>query len=126
MCSSHWKRWRTGNYEIKIDKKFIHKSFDESFKLYTKREENGCLTWTGPSHSDKKYGRTFYNGKRMHAHRAIYIHFKGLKNPKSHIHHKCGNKLCVEITHLEELSHFFHLKTHKRDALGRLLPYENS
>lgn len=121
LCSSHYKKRMKGDYSIE-KRKFVNGSFKEVVKEYTKRLDNGCLEWTGPINKKTGYGRFHINGKRHGAHRVIYSEINGIKNDKNHIHHKCGNKLCVEISHLEELSHFFHLKSHKRDKKGRLLP----
>jgi len=125
LCSAHYKRRMRGDYSIRKNK-FFKGDFNSVLKQYTKRSENGCLLWTGPQSPSTGYGRMHLDGKRTQAHRAIYEKLVGIKKQENHLHHKCGNKLCVEITHLEELSHFFHLKQHKRDKLGRLMAHSNS
>lgn len=129
LCSTHYKRRRIGNYSIGKNIQ-INGSFIDKLNAYTKKSKNKCLIWTGPIYPNQGYGRVNYKGERITAHRATYDFFKGIKNKKSHIHHKCENKLCVEITHLEEVSHSSHSKKHflerRIDNKGRLMPHKNS
>lgn len=69
----------------------------------TKRDSvSGCLLWTGPLYPSG-YGITCFDGHTTTAHiLSMKIHRKCKKLPQGTlVRHKCKNKHCVEITHLE-------------------------
>ena len=65
----------------------------------------GCWHWKGPKSFGKfPYGRFNANGRSYFAHRIAYQLVKG-KIPKgNHVHHKCGNAICVKPSHLQALT----------------------
>jgi hypothetical protein len=65
---------------------------------------NGCMVFTG--HKSKSgYGQIWFRGKRMWAHRAFYIAFKGEIPEGQEIDHLCRKRSCVLPRHLEAVSH---------------------
>lgn len=75
-----------------------------SFQDKTMRcEDTGCLLWTA-GRIDGGYGR-FWMLRRKHlAHRVSYVLFRG-DIPEGHVvDHLCGNKSCVEPSHLEPVT----------------------
>lgn len=77
-----------------------HPAVVRRFFSKTKRNEVGCLLWTG---ADKggRYGSFYFNGKPQKAHRvAFFLHHRRWPEPCA-LHH-CDVSLCVEVTHLFE------------------------
>ncbi len=63
-----------------------------------------CWLWTGPT--NRGYGRATIRGRKMTAHRAVYLTMRGPIPPGRHIHldHLCRNKMCVNPDHMEIVS----------------------
>jgi hypothetical protein len=59
-----------------------------------------CWFWKG-SHRGAGYGSVIRNGRQIYAHRYSFEQSVGLIPEGCHIHHRCGNKLCVRPDHLE-------------------------
>lgn len=71
-------------------------SLEEAVKLYSKPLENGCIAWTGNITSG---GYARYKQQRIHK---VLYELKNGKVPDDHVlHHKCNNKGCINIDHLE-------------------------
>lgn len=65
--------------------------------------EGPCAVWEGEV-DRSGYGRAFHEGRKIGAHRAAWLS-AGRTIPRGHqIHHKCRNKLCTNVDHLECLS----------------------
>lgn len=76
-----------------------------------------CWPWTGvPSRAG--YG-TFIVGKRgrrQNAHRWIWEQINGPASSKLHLDHLCRNKLCVNPTHMELVTHAENLRRGKHTS----------
>ena len=66
----------------------------------------GCLIWKGTTVKSKlRYGQFFDGKKTVMAHRWIYERWHGRKIANGMtIDHQCNNSLCVNPTHLKEMS----------------------
>lgn len=58
-----------------------------------------CIEWTGTRWNG--YGKTTLYGKRMNAHRAAWILANGDIPEGMVVRHKCDNRACVALPHLE-------------------------
>ena len=71
------------------------------------RTESGCLEWTG-SRNHKGYGitgfRCFSATRTCNAHRLVFLLNQGRLTPGLTIDHLCGNRACIEPSHLDECS----------------------
>lgn len=67
-----------------------------------------CILWTGAIHS-KGYGRV---GKSGYAHRKCWEDKNGPIPEGYDLHHRCHVKLCINLEHLELLSHAAHRSHH--------------
>jgi hypothetical protein len=69
---------------------------------------SGCMLWTG-SHSGTGrgggYGRISLDGATMAVHRVMWTNEHGIIPHKKQIDHKCKNRLCINIDHLELVTH---------------------
>ncbi len=73
--------------------------------------ETGCWIWQGTVNNSKSgqgYGASFFHGVRMPAHRAVYMELVGDPGDKD-LHHRCGNRRCVNPQHLEPLDRKTHV-----------------
>lgn len=73
--------------------------------------------WAGKQHYI--YGRLKVGKKFMPAHRFAYEFFCGPLQLKHHIHHMCGNTLCVNPQHLSQLDGALHSRFHVTLARSR-------
>lgn len=77
---------------------------EERFESYVYPDPNsGCFIWSGAEDKDG-YGVFYRRGttKQWSAHRAAWV-FRGraLPEPPLVLRHKCNNRLCVNVDHLE-------------------------
>lgn len=71
--------------------------------------DSGCWEWI--THRDKDgYGQFWAYGKPVSAHRFIFGYYHGEIQKKMIIHHKCYNRACCNVSHLEQ-------KTSKENTL---------
>lgn len=71
---------------------------------YHLNEETDCWEWLG-YRMNKGYGRCkSAAGGTIQAHRAFYEHHVGPIPAGHDIHHRCGNRACVNPAHLEPLT----------------------
>lgn len=64
----------------------------------------GCWVWTGTVRG-KGYGGFAFNGGRIAAHRFAYETFIGTVPDGLELDHLCRNRLCVNPSHLEAVTH---------------------
>jgi len=90
------------------------------------KEENGCWTWTSTKHRDG-YGKFWYKGKIVQAHRVSFILFNGEISKGLYICHKCDNRVCVNPQHLYQgtaKQNYDDSVDRKRFIGRRKIPYE--
>lgn len=71
-------------------------------------EGSNCWLWTGATSGKGRgggYGRVSIDGHTCAVHRVIYTHFYGYVPAKRQIDHKCGNRLCCNPDHLQDVTH---------------------
>lgn len=72
---------------------------------------SNCLIWTGPTSGEGRgggYPRMSLDSQTVAVHLVIFTHYYGFIPGKKQVDHKCNNRLCIEKTHLQ-------LVTHKRN-----------
>lgn len=83
-----------------VFKRFISRPLAERLTTLSKRNDNGCLIFTGQK-TRAGYGRILdENGKRVSAHRAAYYLAHGEIPEGMNVCHRCDVRLCVEPSHL--------------------------
>lgn len=65
---------------------------------------DGCWEWTERHHRDG-YGRLVRNGRTYGAHQWFYEHYIGPVPNGLELDHLCRNRVCVNPTHLEAVTH---------------------
>jgi len=75
----------------------------EVLDRYSVDESTGCWEWLG-ARLNKGYGRCKVGNQPVQAHRVFYAHHVGPIPDGHDIHHRCGNKGCVNPEHLEPLT----------------------
>jgi hypothetical protein len=81
----------------------VARSATERFMAKVEKTDDGCWIWTASKGG--QYGKFCLNNRTETAHRASYVLFKGWPEPSTVIHHRCGNKLCVNPDHLQATTH---------------------
>jgi hypothetical protein len=88
-------------------------------------KDAACSHWLWTARvSTHGYGGLLVNGKVVPAHRFAYALFNGPIPKGRHVHHKCGNKLCVNPAHLELLTASEHQAGHWRERKRAIEHYE--
>lgn len=89
-------------------------NFHQSYK----RAENGCLIWTG-NRTNRGYARTSSNAwKTRHAHRVAWFLAKGYW--PTELDHTCFQTLCVEVSHLREVTHKENMNSRRNSGLCKV------
>ncbi|PHR93206.1 MAG: HNH endonuclease [Robiginitomaculum sp.] len=84
----------------------------------------GCWIWLGPHSGTGRgggYPRMNLNGQTVAVHRVMYTHEHGYIPGKKQIDHKCRNRLCVNPSHLELVTHKENQK--RRDRARKEQPF---
>lgn len=82
---------------------------DERFDRKVLPGPDGCLIWHGARSASGAYGRSTYGnfwlsrGRFVRAHRYAWERVHGPIPRGFHVHHKCRNRLCVNVEHLEPM-----------------------
>lgn len=79
----------------------------------------GCWVWLGLL-DPQGYGYGPKVAGERRAHRAAWAVINGPIPPRSHIHHTCERKPCINPSHLECKTHSAHLRDHKRETIAKL------
>src|SRR5215470_14679845 len=82
------------------------------------RQDNGCLFYTN-NKKKNGYSLVSYCDEMIPVHRVVFILSGKTLPPSFDVHHKCHNKSCIEITHLEALSRSQHALLSEKDIAQR-------
>jgi hypothetical protein len=84
-------------------------SLREYLETRSSQQADGCVVWTGPK-TWGGYGTAKWRNKTSRiattAHRAAYMAFVGPIPDGQEIDHRCKNRLCINVAHLEAVSHY--------------------
>lgn len=120
FCSGHYKMQRVG-LPLRPLRQYSTGSVEQRIAANS-RPEGDCVVWTGDTQSNG-YGRITVEGRKLTPHRARFIARNGSLPDGLEVHHKCHNRLCVKLDHLELKTRRQHLLDHNeermRDSRGR-------
>lgn len=77
-----------------------------------------CVLWP-KAVSDNGYGKVWFDGKLQLAHRMIYQRDYGQIPAGLHVHHKCGERACVNTAHMRLVTQAEHNRLHLGIEDGR-------
>ena len=66
---------------------------------------SGCWLWDGPLDPNGYTGKLVVEGRRTHAHRAVYLYQVGPIPDGLELDHLCRTPRCVNPAHLEPVTH---------------------
>lgn len=81
---------------------------------YRELDENGewvysaCYEWQGPTSGKGRgggYPRMSLDGQTVAVHIAMFVNKHGFVPGKKQVDHKCENRLCVRLAHLQMVTH---------------------
>ncbi len=75
-------------------------------------DPHSCWEWLGPFHDG--YGLFRVIKKRVKAHCFAYELTHGLVPEGTELHHKCGNRKCIRLDHLEVVTRIEHMTADER------------
>jgi len=108
LCDTHYRQKLSGKPLQKIknhggrEYQPVESRFFAKIKKTLNHPKHGeCWIWIGGLQSNMKYGQFHMHGRVHQAHRAAYLHFVGPIPKNEHVHHKCGETLCVNPDHLQ-------------------------
>ena len=76
----------------------------DRFWSFVQKDDAGCWLWTGGSFSSNGYGRFWYLGTKVQAHRWSYEQFVGPIPDGLEVDHLCRVRHCVNPKHLEPVT----------------------
>lgn len=93
-----------------------HNYLPESYTVEDRGFESPC--WIFRNQKPDGYGYVQRDGRFVYAHRYFYEKCHGPLPDGHHLHHKCGVKNCIRLSHLEPLTILEHQRLHPRVKLN--------
>jgi hypothetical protein len=92
-----------------------HRAFGPDYTV----DQAGCWLWL-KSFDSNGYGRIWVSADRCHemAHRVYYQRFVGSIRDGYELHHRCGERACVNPEHLVEVTRARHMAIEGRRPFG--------
>lgn len=81
-------------------------------KVIMPQNSRECWLWNGGIDDANGYGYLSLHNCKVYPHRFSYEHFNGKIPYKAVVHHKCGNRICVNPYHLETMLRGSHTSEH--------------
>jgi hypothetical protein len=103
LCSAHYKQRSRGSELRRLRKTSQEGLSAEDYLDFWIDKSADCWNWTGAK--DRGYGKAWFSGKSLLAHRFAYETFVGPITEGSVVHHKCANTLCCNPDHLQLTTH---------------------
>jgi tRNA(Ile2) C34 agmatinyltransferase TiaS len=69
-----------------------------------------CIIWT--KGKSMGYGTVMREGKKIRAHQAAWLDAGNELVPGTNLHHVCGERLCINAEHLQQMSLAEHARLH--------------
>lgn len=96
-CRRHYYRWyKYGDHTVTLRAT----SIEDAMQRYVEAGPDGCLLWTATKTSSG-YGNVKYKGRMWQSHRVAWILAGKELKDTDYINHRCWNKTCVNVEHLE-------------------------
>lgn len=116
LCRAHARQVTEGRRIGPVERRLTGLSLSDRIAANTIRE-GGCLVWQGAKSSG--YARLTIENEAQHVHRLVWEQTHGPVAEGMVIDHKCGNRACVEPTHL-------HVVTYRENAENLRGAHEDS
>lgn len=103
LCVAHYARLLTSGNVGAADVKRSRRGIPAIQRLEadTAESADGCLEYVGSISRSTGYGHIFDAGRTWLAHRFMWTHYNGPIPKGMVVRHKCDNRICVRLAHLE-------------------------
>ena len=103
LCKGHYQQARSGRPLTPI-RRYVRGDVGDRLRELSTDSPSGCRVWTG-SLDTHGYGQINVEGEIRRAHRAAWELANGRPSAGNVIDHKCGNRACLNLDHLREVTH---------------------
>lgn len=126
LCSAHYARLLTkgdiGGAEVAKCRRGV--AGIERLESDVYEAPNGCLEYTGGISKSTGYGHIYVGGRTWLAHRFMWTCYNGPIPPGMVVRHRCDNRICVRLDHLElgtQADNLRDIRERRRSATFRLM-----
>lgn len=101
-CKGHYWQLRKHG-ELRPIRRYARGTLADRIEAHSETAESGCIVWTA-SLDTHGYGQINVDGEIRRIHRVAWELAHGVPGPGRVVDHVCGNRKCLNVDHLREVS----------------------